>query len=134
MELHRRLPIEHDAAVSIRALRVLALLAALSTMACSDTLAPPLKVERNLLTVDNRTDLDWLGVEIWINRQYRITASRIAAHSRFSSTLDMFVAGWGQRFDIRRQRIDSLVLTAHTPDGAPVSHTLGSTDPAPRKP
>jgi hypothetical protein len=120
--------------VSIRALGGVVMLAALSTTACSDAPVPPLKVERNLLTVDNRTDQDWLGVEIWINRQYRITASRIAAHSRFSSTLDVFVAGWGQRFDIRKQRIDTLVLTAHTPDGTPVSHTLGSTAPAARKP
>jgi hypothetical protein len=128
--LRRRGAIEHDAAVSTRALVVLAVLAAVFTPACSETLPPPLKVERNLLTVDNRTDQDWLGVEIWINQQYRITAPRIAAHTRFSSTLDMFVAGWGQRFDIRRRRIDRLVLTAHTPDGAQVSHTLGSAPPA----
>jgi hypothetical protein len=128
--LHRRGPIEHDAAVSIRALAVLALLIASFGVGCSEALPPPLKVERNLLTVDNRTDADWLGVEIWINRQYRITTPRIAARTRFSSTLDMFVAGWGQRFDIRRQRIDVLVLTAKTPDGTPVSHTLGSAKPA----
>jgi hypothetical protein len=32
----------------------------------------------------------------------------------------VFVAGFGQRFDIRRQRIDDLRLTAHEPDGTPV--------------
>jgi signal transduction histidine kinase/CheY-like chemotaxis protein len=123
-------PIEHDSPVSIRSLVVFALLIASFGVACSEALPPPLKVERNLLTVDNRTDKDWLGVEIWINRQYRITTPRIAARTRFSSTLDMFVAGWGQRFDIRRQRVDLIVLTAHTPDGTPVSHTLGSAQPA----
>jgi hypothetical protein len=83
---------------------------------------PPsaIQVQRNLITVDNRTPHDWLDVEIWINRQYRLTVPRIAAASRFSTTLDVFVAGFGQRFDIRRQRIDDLRLTAHQPDGTPV--------------
>ena len=53
-----------------------------------------------------------------------MTLKRVAAHSRFTTTLDVFVAGFGQRFDIRRQRIDDLRLKAHEPDGAPVEREL----------
>ena len=85
--------------------------------ACSSPPSRPIEVQRNLLRVDNKTPRDWLNVEIWINRQYRITVPRIAARSRFTTTLDVFVAGFGQRFDIRRQRIEDLRLKAHEADG-----------------
>lgn len=87
---------------------------------CSGRESPAIQVERNLVTVDNRTARDWLHVEIWINRQYRVTVPRIAARSRFTAPLDVFVAGFGQRFDRRRQRIDDLRLKAKRPDGEPI--------------
>jgi hypothetical protein len=103
----------------------LAAMAAVLSIACGSTPPPPaIQVQRNLLSVDNRTPHDWLQVEIWINRQYRITVPRIAAGSRFTATLDVFVAGFGQRFDVRRQRIDDLRLKAHRPDGTPVEVQL----------
>jgi hypothetical protein len=98
----------------------LAVLVAFATVACSRPPAPTFKIQRNLLTVDNRTSRDWLDVEIWINQQYRVTVPKIAARSRFSTTLDVFVAGFGQRFDRGRQRIDDLRLKAREPDGTPV--------------
>lgn len=107
--------------------RVLAgvLLAGVLAAACGDPPPPPvIQVQRNLLSVDNRTPRDWLSVEIWINRQYRVTVPKIAAGSRFTTTLDVFVAGFGQRFDVRRQRIDDLRLTAREPDGTPVERQL----------
>ena len=131
--LRRRAAIADDLGVRFsRSLR-LALLAAMLAAACSKPPVPPLHIERNLLTVDNHTDRDWLDVEIWINRQYRVTARRIAAHTRFSAALDMFVAGWGQRFDVHRQRVDSLELTAHEPGGKAVLERLGP-DPRRAKP
>jgi hypothetical protein len=97
-----------------------ALLAGTVAFACSRPPSRPIQVQRNLLTVDNRTTRDWLGVEIWINRQYRVTVPRIAARSRFTTTLDVFVEGFGRRFDRQRQRIDDLRLRAREPDGTPV--------------
>src|SRR5918993_6004428 len=97
-----------------------ALLACAVAAGCSSPAAPPIQLQRNLLTVDNRTSREWLDVEIWINQQYRLTVPRIAARSRFTATLDVFVAGFGQRFDVRRQRIDDLRLKAREADGTPV--------------
>ena len=107
-----------------RAASALLLIAVALSAACSEKPAPAITVERNRLTVDNRTDHDWLDVEIWINRQYRVTLKRVAARTRFTTTLDVFVAGFGQRFDIHRQRIDDLRLKAHEPNGTPVEHEL----------
>jgi hypothetical protein len=96
------------------------LVGALIAAACSSPASHPIQIDEGLLTVDNRTPHDWSGVEIWINRQYRVTVPRIAARTRFTTTLDVFVAGFGQRFDRRRQRIDEVRLTAREPDGTGV--------------
>lgn len=80
----------------------------------------PLKLEGNLLTVDNRTPQEWSNVEIWLNTYYRITAHSIPPGGRLQAPLDMFVAGLGQRFDVRRTQIHTLRLTAKLPDGKPL--------------
>ena len=80
----------------------------------------PLKLEGNLLTVDNRTQEEWTSVEIWLNTYYRITAKSIPPGGRLQAPLDMFVAGLGQRFDFHRAQIHNLRLTAKLPDGRPI--------------
>ena len=77
-------------------------------------------LERNRLTVDNRSSRDWNGVEIWLNTHYRVTTPSIPAGGRFQAPLDTFVAGFGQRFDFRRQQIVELRLVAKQPDGQAV--------------
>ena len=90
------------------------------TAGCRTIPAEPLKLERNMLTVDNRSKQDWIGVEIWLNTYYRVTTKSIPAGSRFQAPLDTFVAGFGQRFDFRRAQIKDLRLTAKLPDGKPL--------------
>jgi hypothetical protein len=88
---------------------------------CSSPPEPkPLQLDGNLLTVNNRTPSDWSSVEIWINQQYRVTVPTIAAGSRFTVALDAFVAGFGQRFDVKRQQLTDLRLAAKQEDGTPV--------------
>jgi hypothetical protein len=88
--------------------------------ACSDPPRDPMTLEGNRLTVDNRSSDDWNGVEIWLNTHYRVTTSSIPAGGRFQVALDSFVAGFGQRFDFRRQQIVQLRLVAKQPDGQPI--------------
>ena len=83
----------------------------------------PLKLERNMLTVDNRSSEDWSNVEIALNYYYRIRTPKVAAGSRFTTTLDTFAAGFGQRFDWRKAQIRDLKLTATLPDGKPLELT-----------
>ena len=88
--------------------------------ACRTPTPDPMTLEGNLLTVDNRTSRDWTNVEVWLNYHYRVTARTIPAGGRLQAPLDMFVAGFGQRFDFKRQQVRDLRLTAKLPDGQPM--------------
>jgi hypothetical protein len=87
---------------------------------CTKPPADPLQLDRNILTVDNRTPQDWTNVEIWLNTYYRVKVASIPARNRFQAPLDTFVAGFGQRFDFRRMQVRDLRLTAALPDGKPL--------------
>jgi len=89
------------------------------TAACSGPEPEPMTLEPNRLTVDNRSSTDWTNVEIWLNTYYRVTTPSILAHQRFQAPLDVFVAGFGQRFDYRRMQVKDVRLTAKLPDGKP---------------
>jgi hypothetical protein len=80
----------------------------------------PLKLDGNLLTIDNRSGNDWTGVEVWLNRNHSVRMASIPAGGRVQVPLDAFVAGFGQRFNYRRTQITDLRLKAKLPDGTPV--------------
>ncbi len=92
---------------------------ALAAASCSPPPREPLRLDGNLLTVDNQTSQDWNDVQIFLNTYFRASYPKIRANSRFQAPLDVFVAGFGQRFDFRRTQIRSLKLTATLPDGRP---------------
>lgn len=98
-----------------------AVVAVAALIACSSR-GPdqPLKLDGNLLTVDNRSNHDWAKVEIWLNWSYRVTIPSLLSGGRFTVTLDDFVASQGQRFDLRRMPVRDLRLVAKLPDGAPI--------------
>ena len=101
---------------TLQALWVLSLALLWGAGACRRIEPDPLTLDRNLLTVDNRTSHDWRGVEIWLNTYYRVTRDSVPANSRFQAPLDTFVAGYGQRFDFRRAQVKDVRLIA-TADG-----------------
>ena len=90
-----------------------------ASAACRTIETDPITLDRNILTVDNRTSQDWNRVEIWINTYYRVTAPSVPSKTRFQAPLDTFVAGFGQRFNYRRTPIKDLRITATLPDGKP---------------
>lgn len=101
-------------------IRGLAVATLLFTVSCTKPLIEPLQLEGNMLTVNNRSSSDWTSVEIWLNTYYRVTTASIPAGGRFQAPLDVFVAGFGQRFDFKRAQIRDLRLTAKLPDGQPL--------------
>ena len=103
-----------------RALGIALAFANVALVGCADIPPDPLQLDRGLLTVTNSTPSDWNGVEIWINRYYRVTVPTIAARSRFQVALDSFVSGYSRRFDIHKAVITDLQVTAKQPDGTPV--------------
>ena len=78
--------------------------------ACSDPPSDPLQLDGTRLTVFNRTTEDWTDVEIWLNRQFRVTVPRIEAGGPFHVWLDSFTAGYGQRFNYGRMKLNDLRL------------------------
>jgi hypothetical protein len=84
---------------------------------CGKPPVEPLTLEGNMLTIQNGSSREWIGVEVWLNTYYRVTAPSIPPGARFKVPLDTFVAGFGQRFDFRRMQVRDLRLTAKLPDG-----------------
>jgi hypothetical protein len=96
-------------------------IAVLAAAGCSSAPQnPPLQLDRNLLTVDNRSSKEWTSVELWLTTYYRVTVPSIPAGGRFQVPLDSFVAGFGQRFNFRRMQVNDLRLIAKLPDGKPI--------------
>ncbi len=94
--------------------------AALSIAGCRTPSVEPLTLEGNMLTVANQSSSEWTGVEIWLNKYYRVTAASVPSGGRVQMPLDTFVGGFGRRFDFRHAQITDLRLTAKLPDGAPL--------------
>jgi hypothetical protein len=84
---------------------------------CAKPREETLRLDGNLLTIDNHTDEPWSHVEVWINQNFRATAPALPAHGRINATLDGFTSGFGQRFDFRRMQIHDLRVKATLPDG-----------------
>lgn len=76
--------------------------------------------------MENFSDDAWTGVEVWVNDHYRVTSPALARRGRLVAPLDTFVAGFGQRFDPRRQRVRGIEVTARTASGAPVRLVWGT--------
>ena len=87
---------------------------------CSKKTVAPLQLDANRLTVTNTTEQDWNQIEIWINRQYRLTVPSIPAGQQLQTPLTIFVEAYGRRFDFAKQQITDLRLSAKNPDGQPV--------------
>jgi hypothetical protein len=84
---------------------VIVLLAAITAVSGCKAPPEPLIVDGHMIRVENRTKTPWTDVEIWVNDHYRVTRRVIAPGERFEVPLDAFVAGFGQRFDVRRQAV-----------------------------
>jgi len=97
--------------------------AAAAICACGKPPQEPLQLDGNILTVANPSSEPWTNVEIWLNTYYRLTTASIEPHQRFQTSLDNFVAGFGQRFEFRRMQVKDLRLVAKRPDGTPITIT-----------
>lgn len=84
--------------------------------ACREPIQP-LVVDAHEVAVTNTTSTPWTDIEIWVNDHYRVTTARLEPRGRFHAPLDAFVAGFGQRFDPRRQAVRGVEVTATTSTG-----------------
>jgi hypothetical protein len=97
-----------------------ALSAALFTACAAPPRVDPLRLDGNLLTAQNQSGHDWTNVEIWINRQFRVTVSKLQAGQVYRAPLDHFVTGYGQQFRFSQMQIRDVRMMATEPDGTRV--------------
>jgi len=94
--------------------------------ACDKEVPRPIIVADNVVTVQNATSEEWRNVEVWLNYHYRVTRSSMPPGERFGIPLNVFVAGFGQRFDVRRQVVQTVQVKATASSGAPIDLMFGT--------
>ena len=112
--------------MSVVALASLALPAGLGALACRTPPPEPITFVDRAIVVQNLTTDEWQNVEVWLNDHYRVTRSRMPPGERFSIPLSAFVAGFGQRYDVARQPIRGVEVTASAPGGRMVKLVWGT--------
>ena len=96
------------------------------SVACYQKTPPRIVVADNVVTVQNLTSEEWRDVEVWLNYHYRVTKLSMPPGQRFGIPLNVFVAGFGQRFDVRRQVVQTIQVKAKTKAGVPVDIMFGT--------
>jgi hypothetical protein len=99
---------------------IAALVSAVAAVACTGPTRPALNLDGNRLTIFNDSDEEWQDVEVILNHHFRIQPDDIAPAGIVQAPLDVFVAGYGQRFNFKTMQITDLVLKAKRPGGEPV--------------
>src|SRR5262245_65664457 len=104
----------------MKRLLVFALVCAAAGAACSERARPALNLDGTRLTIYNDTDETWSHVEVILNHHFRIQPKDIEPDGIVQAPLDIFVAGYGQRFNFKTMQIKDLRLTAKRPNGEPI--------------
>jgi hypothetical protein len=99
-----------------RAVLGCAILAALILAAACTQPPPALKLDSSRLQIQNQTDRTWAEVEIWLNDHYRVQIPSLAPKQMAVVPLDVFVAGYGQRFNPKKQVVYGIEVSVR--DGA----------------
>ncbi len=90
------------------------------TWACTEKSRPALNLDGSRLTIFNDTDEEWQNVEVILNHHFRIQPKNIEPDGIVQAPLDIFVAGYGQRFNFKTMQITDLRLKAKRPNGEPI--------------
>lgn len=99
--------------------RQVALVAMVLAGACTDR-PGPVSVADNMVAVQNQTSRDWRNVVVTVNDHFRGGAPTLVAGSRLSAPLSQFQTAFGQRYDIARQTVFKIEVTATDSNGEPV--------------
>ena len=107
----------------IRYLKLSLTLGLLLCAACSGR-PGPVTVADNVVSVQNQTSRDWKHVVVTVNDHFRGGTATLAAGSRMSAPLSQFQTAFGQRYDVSRQHVAKVVVTATDASGEPVEITF----------
>ncbi len=101
-----------------------AAIACVLALGCAEE-RPAILVQETTISVENQSGEAWSAVEVWLNDHYRVTARALEPDGRLVMPLDAFVAGFGQRFDRRRQAPFGIEVTARRASGGEVRLVWG---------
>ena len=84
----------------------------------------PIDVAENVVTVQNQTSRDWRNVVVTVNDHFRGGTPALAAGSRMAAPLSQFQTAFGQHYDVSRQFVFKVEVTATDANGDPVKLEL----------
>jgi hypothetical protein len=87
---------------------------------CKSDERRPITVASGRVTVTNMTATGWTDVEVWLNDHYRVQVRELTAGQRLDVPIGVFIAGFGQRFDAKKQVPFGVEVDARGADGKPV--------------
>jgi hypothetical protein len=80
----------------------------------------PLAVHADRIVVSNLTSEPWVDVALVLNGYYKATAPELAPGGQLDAPLARFQSGFGRYYDIRRERVRDVKVTAKTQGGTPI--------------
>ena len=98
-----------------------AVFAAMVLAAACSRAPDPIEVVENNVVIRNQTSRDGSNVIITVNDHFRGGAPRLAAQGRLTAPLSQFQTGFGQRYEISRQNVFKVEVTAMDATGEPVN-------------
>lgn len=87
----------------------------------------PITVDDNIVGVQNQTSREWRNVVVTVNDHFRGGTPTLAAGSRMAAPLSQFRTAFGQQFDVARQSVFKVEVTATDANGEPVKLQLDTT-------
>jgi hypothetical protein len=101
------------------------LVCSLALGACSEDEKHPIIIQPDRITIINTTDTPWADVEVWLNDHYRVQAPRLEVGQRLDLPLRIFIAGFGQYFDPKKQVPFGIEVSAKGAGDTPVKLIWG---------
>lgn len=80
----------------------------------------PIEVKDNVVAIHNQTSSEWRNVVVTVNDHFRGGTPTLAAGSRMAAPLSQFQTAFGQRYDVSRQFVFRVEVTATNANGEPV--------------
>jgi hypothetical protein len=99
--------------------RRIALVVLLLAPACAPR-PDPIRIRENVVIIQNQTSRDWRKVLITVNDHFRGGVPLLAANGQLNAPLSQFQTAFGQRYDIARQTVFKVEVTATDSSGEPV--------------
>jgi hypothetical protein len=93
---------------------------------CQPDYRVPILVGEGRVVVTNMTGNAWSDVDVWLNDYYRAQVERLQPDQRLEVPLNVFVSGYGQRFQPHRQQVKSVEVKARGASGERITLSWGA--------